>query len=294
MSDSTARLAVLAAAAVGVQVGAAIVATRFVVGQTGPASLALLRYAIGFLCLLPPALAAGRVRFDAKDVIPIALLGITQFAIVIALINYALQTVPAARVALLFATFPLMTMLLAALLGREALTARMSAGVALTLAGVGIVVGEKAFAPATSPGEWLGTLAVLGAAFAGALCSVLYRPYLRKYDAVTVGAFAMLASVGFLALLAGAEGFFDGPPRFDAAGWAAVLFIGVSSGGGFFLWLWALRHTTPTRVTIFLALSPITAALLSALLLGEAVTWQLATAIAVLSAGLWLALRAPN
>jgi drug/metabolite transporter (DMT)-like permease len=283
LNDRSARLAVLAAAAVGVQVGAAIVATRFVVGQTGPASLALLRYAIGFLCLLPPVLAAGRVRFDARDVMPIALLGITQFAVVIALLNYALQTVPSARVALLFATFPLMTMLLAAALGRES----------LTLAGVGIVFGERIFAAGASDTEWLGTLAVLGSAFAGALCSVLYRPYLRKYDPLPVSAFAMLASVGFLALLAGGEGFFDEAPRITAVGWGAVLFIGVSSGAGYFLWLWALRHTTPTRVTVFLALSPVTAAVLSAALLGEPVTWQLASAIAVLSAGLWLALRTP-
>lgn len=294
MSDSRARLAVLAAAAVGVQVGAAIVATRFVVGQTGPASLALLRYAIGFLCLLPPVLAMGRVRFDARDVVPIALLGIVQFAVVVALLNYALQTVPSARVALLFATFPLMTMLLAAALGREALTLRKSAGVALTLLGVGIVLGENAFAAGTSPEEWLGTLAVLGSALAGALCSVLYRPYLRKYDPLPVSAFAMLASVGFLALLAGGEGFFTEAPRITAAGWAAVLFIGVSSGIGYFLWLWALRHTTPTRVTVFLALSPVTAAVLSAAFLGEPVTLQAAAAIAVLSAGLWLALRAPK
>lgn len=293
MSDRGTRLAILAAAAVGVQVGAAIVATRFVVGQTGPASLALLRYAIGFLCLLPPVLASRRVRFDAKDVLPIALLGIMQFAVVIALLNYALQSVPSGRVALLFASFPLMTMLLAAVLGRESLSLRKSAGVALTLAGVGIVLGEKAFAAGTSSAEWLGTLAVLGSAFAGALCSVLYRPYLRKYDPLPVSAFAMLASVAFLALLAGGEGFFDGAPRITPAGWAAVAFIGVSSGIGYFLWLWALRHTTPTRVTVFLALSPVTAAALSALLLGEPVTWQLASAIAVLSAGLWLALRAP-
>src|SRR5262249_5201380 len=47
-------LPVLAAVATGVQVGSAMVATRFVVDQTGPASLALLRYAIGAGCLLPP------------------------------------------------------------------------------------------------------------------------------------------------------------------------------------------------------------------------------------------------
>ena len=291
MSDRTARLAVLAAAAVGVQVGAAIVATRFVVGQTGPASLALLRYAIGFLCLLPAAIAAGRVRFERRDVLPVAALGIVQFAVVVALLNLALQTVPSARVALLFATFPLMTMVLAAALGREELTLRKTAGVGLTLVGVAIVLGEEAL---SGGGDLPGTLAALGSALAGALCTVLYRPYLRKYDALPVGAVAMLASVGFLALLAAGEGFFDGPLRITAAGWGAVLFIGVSSGVGYFLWLWALRHTTPTRATVFLGLSPVTAAVLSAALLGEAVTWQLAAAITVLFAGLWLALRTPE
>ena len=45
--------ALLAAAATGVQVGAAIVASRFVVSEVPPLTLALLRYAIGFLCLAP-------------------------------------------------------------------------------------------------------------------------------------------------------------------------------------------------------------------------------------------------
>jgi hypothetical protein len=40
--------ALLAAAATGVQVGAAIVASRFVVGEVPPLTLALMRYAVGF------------------------------------------------------------------------------------------------------------------------------------------------------------------------------------------------------------------------------------------------------
>lgn len=286
-------LAVLAAAAVGVQVGAAIVASRFVLDQTGPASLALLRYAIGFLCLLPAVAATGVPRFDRRDLLPIAFLGTVQFGVVIALLNVALLTVPSARVALLFATFPLMTMLLAAALGRERLSVRRSAGVALTVAGVALAVGEKALTADVHPGEWLGTAAVLAAAFSGALCSVLYRPYLRKYETLPVSAFAMLASVGGLAVLAAGEGFFTTAPRFTGVGWAVVAFIGASSGAGYFLWLWALRHASPTRVTVFLGLSPVTAAALGATLLGEPVTWSLAAAIAVLAAGLWLALREP-
>ena len=102
-------LATAAAAATGVQVGSAMVATRFVVDQTGPASLALLRYSIGFLCLLPLALAAPRPKFAVRDLMPIALLGITQFGILIALLNYGLRFIPAARAAVIFATLPLLT-----------------------------------------------------------------------------------------------------------------------------------------------------------------------------------------
>jgi len=70
-----------AAAVIGVQVGSAMVATRFVVDQTGPASLA-----------------------------------------------YGLRSIPSARAALIFATFPLLTSLVAAALGRERLTSSKLAG----------------------------------------------------------------------------------------------------------------------------------------------------------------------
>jgi drug/metabolite transporter (DMT)-like permease len=47
------NLALLAAAATGVQVGAVIVASRMVVAVVPPLTLAMLRYAIGLLCLIP-------------------------------------------------------------------------------------------------------------------------------------------------------------------------------------------------------------------------------------------------
>jgi threonine/homoserine efflux transporter RhtA len=82
---------------------------------------------------------------------------------------------------------------------------------------------------------------VFASALCGAVCSVLYRPFLRKHPTLSVSGFAMLA----------------------------VVFIGVNSGIGYYLWLWALDHSTPTKVTVFLALSPITAALLGAVFLAE-------------------------
>ena len=64
-----------------------------------------------------------------------------------------------------------------------------------------------------------------------------------------------------------AEGGVATLPDVDATGWTAIVFVGLSSGGGYVLWLWALRHASPTRATAFLSLSPLTAAVLGTALL---------------------------
>ena len=267
-----------------------MVATRLVVDQAGPASLALWRYVLGACCLVPAVLLSrSRPNFARRDLIPIALLGVAQFGILIALLNFGLRSVPAARAALIFATFPLLTSLIAAALGRERLTPWKLSGVLLTIVGVGLALGDKTLQRGLAADAWVGELAVLASALCGAFCSVLYRPYLEKYPTLPVGALAMLASVAFLIPLAAGEGFFAAPPGFTPIGWMAVAFIGLGSGGGYYLWLWALSHATPTRVTAFLALSPVTAAALGAWLLGEPVTRLAALGLAAVAAGLALA-----
>ena len=290
------NLALIAAALTGVQVGAAIVASRFVVAEVPPLTLAMLRYAIGFLCLLPfvatPWTKAMRHRqapFASKDVLPIALLGMGQFAILIALLNFGLQHIGAAQAALIFSLFPLLTLLLSAALGAERITAALLGGVVLSIAGVAVSLAPKL--GGAHAGGWRGELAVLAAACVGATCSVLYRPYLRRYAALHVSAFAMLASVLLLALLALHETWPQRVMHLTPQAWGVVAFIGLSSGVGYFLWLYALKHESPTRVTMFLALNPVTAAVFGALVLGEALdAWTLA-AICLIAAGLWLATR---
>jgi drug/metabolite transporter (DMT)-like permease len=266
-----------------------MVATRLVVGEIGPGSLAMLRYLVAFLCLVPPLLMRPWVHIAPRDLLPIALLGIGQFGILVALLNYGLAFIPSARAALIFATFPLMTMGLGALLGRERLSMPKALGVVLTMAGVALALGEKALV--RDEGAWIGELAVAASAFVGAVCSVLYRPYLARYPTLPVSALAMLASVGALALLAAHEEFFVSPPDLGLAGWATVLFIGVSSGIGFVCWLYALAHATPTRVTVFLALSPLTAVIFGPLLLGEVVSPAAIGGLAFVALGLWIAHR---
>jgi len=287
--------AMAAAAFAGVQVGAAIVATRFVLAQTDPVSLALLRYAIGFCCLAPLALTARHWRIAPRDLVPVALLGVVQFGVLIVLLNYGLRFIPSAQAAMIFATFPLLTMFMAACLGREALTVRKATGVFLTVLGVAMALGGDSARGAGLAGgwigEWVGAAAVFAAALCGAVCSVLFPAYLRKYPALPVSAIAMLAAVLFLSILATGEGFFANWPRFTSGGWGAIVFIGVSSGVAFFLWLWALANISPTQVTVFLALGPVTAAGFGAIFLGEGLTAMTLVGLVGVVAGLWLALR---
>ena len=307
--------ALLAAAATGVQVGAALVASRAVVHEVGPASLALVRYALGFACLLPFAWPAwkefrGEVpakwRSDAtnsiadglplRDVLVMAALGIGQFAVLIALLNWALQHIGAARAAMVFSLFPLMTLCLSTALGRERFSWQLLGGVLLSVAGVALALADKLAAgsiaaAASDIGHWWGELAVLAAAAVGAVCSVLYRPYLQRYPTVCVSALAMLASVGFLAMLAWPEAWVQHLPRLGLRTWAIMVFVGVSSGVGYFWWLYALKHETPARVTVFLALNPLTATLLGGVFLAEAQSRQAWAALALIAAALWLATR---
>ena len=282
------------------QVGAAIVASRFAVAEVPPLTLAMLRYAIGFACLLPfgwrglaalvtGAAASPAARTRRLDLLAMAALGIGQFGVLIALLNFGLQYVGAAQAALIFSLFPLLTLLLAAALGRERVTPQLAAGVLVSIAGVALSLWPKLGLP--QPGHWWGELAVAAAAGTGALCSVLYRPYLRCYPTVPVSAFAMLASVVLLALLALGEDWTAHVGTFSGRAWAAIGFIGVSSGVGYFCWLYALKHESPTRVTVFLALNPVTAALLGWALLGEALPPSALGALALIGAGLWRATR---
>ena len=284
--------ALWAAAGASVLVGAGIVASRFVVAEVPPLTLALLRYGVGVLCLLPFALPLLRPALQAlrgRDLLALTALGIGQFAVLIALLNWGLQHVGAGPAAMIFSLFPLLTLLLAAALGREQVSPALLLGVLLSIAGVGLSLLPKL--QGAHAGHWWGELAVFASACVGAACSVLYRPYLQRYPTVPVSAFAMLASVLFLAAAALGEHW---PARVATLGWGTwgiVGFIGVSSAVGYFWWLHALKHESPTRVTVFLALNPVTAAVLGALLLGETLAPSNLAGLALVAAGLWLATR---
>ena len=116
--------------------GTAAAITRYLVGNTDPVTLAILRWGIGFACLLPTALLLGVKWPPRRDWPAVVLLGICFFGLFFVLYNIAISFTTAARASLALATLPLHTMVVGALLGVEPLTMRKTLGVCIAILGV--------------------------------------------------------------------------------------------------------------------------------------------------------------
>ena len=115
--------------------GLAAVATRFVVGAIDPVTIAAFRFGGGFVLLLPIALAL-RTRWPpARDWLGVALLGLMFFALFFIVYNIAPGYTTVAHATLALSTLPVLTMVVAAVLRAEPLTARKTSGVLVATAG---------------------------------------------------------------------------------------------------------------------------------------------------------------
>jgi drug/metabolite transporter (DMT)-like permease len=117
---------------------------------------------------------------------------------------------------------------------------------------------------------------------------VLYRPLLHRHATLPLGTLAMAAAVFALAPAAAAEGLLAQARALSPAQWTVVVAIGLSSGVSYWVWLWALKHAAPTKVTTFLALSPVTAALIGLFALREPISAGLVGGVVCILLGLML------
>src|SRR4051812_34411810 len=144
--------------------GTAIVATRFLAGAADPITIAVLRFAGGAVLLLPLA-PIKRERWPGQRDWPAGIgLALLFFGLFPVLFNAALIYTTAARGALALSTTPLITMLVAALLGIEPLTLRKSVGLVLAMGGVVIALAASLSVPLQELGAamlscWPGPLA---------------------------------------------------------------------------------------------------------------------------------------
>jgi drug/metabolite transporter (DMT)-like permease len=292
-------LGVLAAVLSSALGGIAGGTTRFVIGATDPVTLGVFRFGTGFLILLPIAIASGRRWPEGRDWVAAALLGILFFFAFSILFNLAYTWTTAARGALALSTMPLMTMLVAAAVGEERLSLRKSVGVVIAMGGVALALASGVRnAP---PDAWRGEAVMLAGTFCMSLYNVWARPFMARADPLTFLTAGMGAATACLLVWAIAIGGFSAVRDFNTAHWIAVGYLGVlGSAVIFFLWVYALSHTTPTKAAVSITVNPVFAALVGALVIGEPIGIDLAIGLVAVLAGIAVAatdrplVRAPS
>lgn len=272
--------------------GTAAAVTRYLVGDADAITLAVLRWGIGFLCVLPAALLL-RVKWPPRsDWLGVAVLGLCFFGLFFVLYNVALSYTTAARASLALSTLPLQTMIVGALLGIEPMTVRKSAGV--TIAMLGVFVALATGLGAAPSGAWRGEAIMTGAVLCMAFYNVWSRPFMQRSSALgflTVG--MGIGAVGLIlaGTLTGRTAVLSG---FDVPQWIAGIYLGVGGGAfAFILWVLALQRATPTRVANTMTVNPIAAGLLAAQLVGEPITVNLVAGLIAVFVGIWIATTEP-
>ena len=288
MNEAWGVLAAVVSSGLG---GTSVGATRYLVNAIDPLAIGSFRFGIGFLLLLPAALLQGGRWPPRGDWSGVAGLGVLYFALFPILFNASLIFTTAARGALALSTLPLLTMVVGALLGSEALTARKSIGVVTATLGVALAL--LSGLTAAPPGAWRGDLLMVAAALCMALYSIWSKSLIARSGPIPFTTMSMGVGAVCLVLISCWRGSFAPVATFEVPQWLAAIYLGVfGSALTFYLWAFALERTTPTRVAISVTVNPITASLVGAVLLDEPLRWNLVAGIVTVFTGIWIATTA--
>jgi len=215
------------------------------------------------------------------------LYGFFGFGVNFPLLYWAETIVPSGIAAVIFATIPLSTALMARAFGMERLTRMKIAGTLVALGGVALLFSAELAAAIPA----LPLLALLGGATSAALAGVLLKrgPRVRPFGANAVGAavgFAVSLPVSFVV---GEERVL--PATFDAAFPVLYLTI-VGSVGAYVLMAWLLNRWHASSVAFVTVIIPVIALALGAVVRDERPGPMSFVGAALVLAGIALDVRA--
>jgi drug/metabolite transporter (DMT)-like permease len=237
-------------------------------------TLIFTRFALGVALLLALTAARGQPLVPPRDSWrSLALMGLVGVFVHHMIQAHALTMTSAISTGWLIGLTPLWSALLSAWTLKERFGPVKVAGLALGFLGAALVVtrGRMGAGLLALP-QTRGDLLILASTLNWAVYTVLGHPVLKRLgpSRATTGAlvFGWLMLVPAFAYERGWREY----PHLTAAGWAAVLFLGIAcSGLGYLFWYAALERIEASRVAAFLYLEPLVTLAAAVAMLGESV-----------------------
>jgi drug/metabolite transporter (DMT)-like permease len=260
-------------------------AAKVGLAEIPPLTFTYLRVVLAMVVL---AITSGRptttVSRDLRT--PLLMAGIAQAAFQLLLIAGLARTT-AGTSAILLAASPLLTAAWLGLAARERIPNRHWAGLVVGLAGVALVV--RGAGAGLDRGHLVGDLLALGAAGAWASYSLAIEPLAGRLGAVRATWWAMAIAGVILTPMALAGTVRLGWGAISWGAWAGLAY-GATAGMVVAMTLWgrSMHALGPRQTMVYVYLEPVSAVLLAAALLGEALRPAQAVGALLTFAGVWL------
>jgi len=249
--------------------------TRFVLASTLLA---------GFLLV-----SGTRIRFDRRDLVRLVGLGLLGNVVYQALFIFGINGTRAGNAALMLATVPLIVTVLSVALKHEVISRAGWAGVALSIAGIALILWGSSRGLHFGADTLRGDLTMLGSALGWSVYTVLSSPYVRKYGTLPVTAFTMwTGTIGLVAI--SVPSLLAQPWSSVGPGaWGGLVFSGaLSLALAYILWYYGIRHLGSSRTAVYSNTVPVVALIVAWLTLGEVPTWVQVAGTAMIIGGIGL------
>jgi drug/metabolite transporter (DMT)-like permease len=270
--------------------GSTFVVTKAAADEIPPLTLAMLRFFIASIVLIPIAWSQGGLALLPRP-IPLGaltLMALTGIALFTIAFNYALVYASATQGALIYALLPAAIALAAVVFLKERPSARRLGGIVVSICGVALVV-VAAEESGASPRPLLGALWMIGAVLVWTAYTV-FAKRLAAVDQVMVATSISVLGVLMLAPLSGFELMHSPWQMPSTQAWVGMLFLGVvASALAYIVYSFALRELDASLVGVFTNLDPIVGVLTAVVFLGEALHSGQIVGGTLALVGMWLA-----
>jgi drug/metabolite transporter (DMT)-like permease len=234
--------------------------------EVEPITLAAVRYSIAVIPLLLFMVASSGTRSLIRplkeDFLFFLCLGIVGITLPNLFQNYGMTMTQSHLSAIIQASGPIFTIILAVLILKEPLGRNKVAGTIIALSGTLLLVsgsGLDLFGTTT-----FGNFLVLLSAISYAISSIMSKKILHKYDALCAATVSMLLGTIILIMLMIFESPAQKIPQITAEGWVIILILAILPGAlALLVWYIVLKKTEVSRIILFIYLVPIFAAIIS-------------------------------
>jgi len=273
--------------------GGSVVAQKVALGPFSPVEVSVFR-GLGALGFLLPLWwwKEGSAIVSVRDIVIFILLGLGVLGNHL-LVLYGLKYIGAGAAGIIIGASPAITAFLSAVILRDVPFRAVWMGCLVSFIGVVLVSGYRR-GVGTGENPWLGGMLIILALVSWALYTIGSRRVMERFSPLMVNwtTLAISILIQIPLLLTDQKVLVSGMEAVPLSGWLALAYVIVfATALGQQAWLYGVDGVGPARAGIFVNLIPVSALLLSLIILGEPIRVRDVSGIGLILGGVWLVNR---